>query len=430
MSIRIAKGWVLAMCLFLGATAWGGGAPVQAENVTLTVQTWMGGTAGDFFENEIFPEFEQKYGVEVVHIEAFGANYWDRLTSMTAAGQGPDVFFTTAFDLPGLVEGGLARSIQGLADRDKVDLSDFFPTAVEQYRLDGGLYAIPWDFGYRVLAYNRSLFDEHGLAEPPADWDDPGWTFADSAEAAKRLTLVDGEGKLLRVGLGFPHKGSIDNVARGLTPWLYSNGARLLVESNGSLATGLTDSRALDVLRFLQEQVVTRTMGPGWQAQFINGQTAMQQTIPGTVALLQDSITEFDWDIAPWPAGEAGRGTSGGGSGWVLAQTSKHQELAWELIKFVTSRDVQLRHMQTGAKAVARFSLARTSEWRGDAPPSRMDVFAQAPEYVVYEPPTTAWSSYAQLVLDQLRDVWTGNRSPEQASAEIERLASPILNGD
>src|SRR5690606_24573220 len=61
---------------------------------------------------------------------------------------------------------------------------------------DGTRVGLPYAYTGEVLWYNPDLFDQAGLAHPPSDWKDTGWTCTDFVNAARRITRdVDGDGR-------------------------------------------------------------------------------------------------------------------------------------------------------------------------------------------------------------------------------------------
>ncbi len=60
--------------------------------------------------------------------------------------------------------------------------------AVKPWVIDGHTYALPVHAFGSYLLYNKSLFDEAGIAYPPSDFDDPDWTWDKMIDIAKQLT--------------------------------------------------------------------------------------------------------------------------------------------------------------------------------------------------------------------------------------------------
>src|SRR5437588_657670 len=74
-----------------------------------------------------------------------------------------------------------------IKDSKKVEMDKFPEGLTTIYNFEGNQYAIPKDFDTVGLWYNKTMFDEAGLAYP-----DENWTWDDLYNAAKKLTKPDG----------------------------------------------------------------------------------------------------------------------------------------------------------------------------------------------------------------------------------------------
>ena len=150
-----------------------------------------------------------------ITVEPVANSGYEKLLVLAAAGDLGDVYWASTgqgsyFELAGQ---GHAADLEPVARRDKYDLRQFYPHAIEQARLDGKLYALPEGIhpGGVMLYYNASLFDQAGVKAPTLDS-----TFDDLAEAARKVTG--------------PNRWGIDynRVYSFLTPTLRSFGAEWL----------------------------------------------------------------------------------------------------------------------------------------------------------------------------------------------------------
>jgi ABC-type glycerol-3-phosphate transport system substrate-binding protein len=113
--------------------------------------------------------------------------YLDKLLTMAAGGDAPDVFFVSPTDLPAMTAKALLQPLDADIARSHDDVSDFVPAALQQYQRAGKTYGIPRGFGMKVMTYNVDLFKKVGLAPLPTDWKDTTWTFSAFLETAKQL---------------------------------------------------------------------------------------------------------------------------------------------------------------------------------------------------------------------------------------------------
>lgn len=394
---------------------------VTVLGAELTILTWMGVDHVALYR-ELLDEFEAEHGVTVNIIRTGTSALWEKLDTMILAGTPPDVFFMSGEHLAKYHATGVLEPLDEWAARTGADLDDFFPPSLEQYRIDGKLYAIPYDFGNRVVVYNVDLFQEAGLAEPTKEWASAEWTNESLREAARKLFQTDSHGEVTRWGFVFPRS------YRGIAPFIYSYGARFVLKTDDGFVTGLAEPEAIEALSFLQSMFREGDWGKhGGYAEVGNGTAAMAQFIPGNVMAMQTQYPDVNWDIAPWPRGPGGRWTSGGGTGWAMSSRSAHPELAWKLLEFLTSYEVQLKHMQSGLKAPGRQSVAFHPDFLGQAQPRSMQVFIDAWFHIVSDPPVSAWGDYWPVVLAAYRELEALEITPQEFALRMSTQGNAIL---
>ncbi|GAB3647776.1 type 2 periplasmic-binding domain-containing protein [Glycomyces tarimensis] len=120
------------------------------------------------------------FDIQAIENEAFK----DRLGTATQSGDTPDLFQTWGGGvLAEQVEAGLVQDLTGRLD-DCID--NVNPIALEPYTIDGKLYGVPFDAGVVGFWYNKDLFAEAGIEQPPATWSE----FTDAVEALKAADIA------------------------------------------------------------------------------------------------------------------------------------------------------------------------------------------------------------------------------------------------
>lgn len=375
-------------------------------------------------------EFSRRYpGLQAEYISSQGEDHYAKLTTMIAGGVAPDVFYMGVPETPVWAARGMLADLGRLLARDRIDISDFFEKAVAQYYWKGLLYALPRGFGNQVLYLNTGRLAEAGLSLPPADWNDRGWTVQDFLEYALRLTRREGD---TTVQWGYSQ-------GRGLrqwAPWVWLFGGEILDKDSRVCLLG--ERQAVEGLQFLQDLIHRHrvmpapgaTEGMSDQQLFAAGQLAMRMDIPAQVEAYR-RMSGIAFDVAPMPRAMA-RVTSGGGVGWaMLAQTGSFEE-AWVLHQWVTSKEVQTWECDAGTTAPPRKSVIRMPCYVDPAqPPSRSNVFVQAPDFVHIDPQSTNWSEIEPVIERELQHLWTGARNARQIAdalvPEVNRLLREAL---
>ncbi|HKZ91714.1 MAG TPA: extracellular solute-binding protein, partial [Candidatus Limnocylindrales bacterium] len=107
-----------------------------------------------------------KINVTVLENEAFKS----KLALELQAGNAPDIFQSWGGGvLAEQAAAGMARPIEDEVG-DWVDTMN--PGAMSIYQVDGVQYGVPYNFGLVGFWYNKDLFAQAGITEPPATWDE------------------------------------------------------------------------------------------------------------------------------------------------------------------------------------------------------------------------------------------------------------------
>lgn len=87
------------------------------------------------------------------------------------------------------VEQGLVRDLTPFIEADpNFQPDDFYANSLEAYRWTGSTWALPTTLNYRLIFFNKDIFDEAGVAYPEA-----GWTWDDLLIKAQALTERQGD---------------------------------------------------------------------------------------------------------------------------------------------------------------------------------------------------------------------------------------------
>jgi multiple sugar transport system substrate-binding protein len=182
-------------------------ASVKAQDKTV-VKWFVGlGTGTDVqqleVQNQVVADFNASQSEIELQLILAGNNQSapDALSTLIAGGDAPDIVGPVGFDGSNIFAGSWL-DLQPLVDATGYDLSALPANLVDLYRSDEGLLGIPFAAFPGLIYYNKDLFDEAGLAYPPAEFGAPyvmadgtevEWSWDTLAEIAKVLT-VDANG--------------------------------------------------------------------------------------------------------------------------------------------------------------------------------------------------------------------------------------------
>ncbi len=328
---------------------------------------------------------------------------------------------------------------QGIAGPHAVDLKKyfkddeikaFFPRIIQNNTVNGKLVSIPWFTDAGLLYYRTDLLQKYGYKEPPKTWEE-------LTEMAKKIQ--DGErkdGKADFQGFVFQGKAS-ESVTCNAIEWIYSYGGGTIVEPDKKVT--INNPKAIKALDTAKSWVGTisplgvTTYGEEearniWQA----GNAAFMRNWPYAYSLGQDpksSIAgKFDVTVLP-KGGEDGKNAACLG-GWQLMVSaySKVPDVAADLVKYLTSADLQKKH-------AVDISLLPTMP----ALYSDSDVLAKNPffknllpvlENAVARPSTVTGADYNQIstaFFQNVNKVLSGGSSAQDAVAAVEKVAKRIV---
>jgi multiple sugar transport system substrate-binding protein len=283
-------------------------------------------------------------------------NVEESLLEDMRAGVAPDVFAACCSFFPILAQEGQTLDLRPYieADLDQETIQDWDPV---QYRAlqkrDGEQYGLPKYHGALALYYNKDLFDQFGV-----DYPDGSWNYRDYLEAMKRLThdrdsdgRIDLWGSILDI--------SWDRIQVHVNSW-----GGYFVDPEDPTQCRMGDPPALEAMEWLRarmwdDQVMARPLdvhNVGPQQAFISEKVAMAED--GSWALKNIlSNAKFRVGVAPLPTGPARRVTLATTDGFGIYRGTRYPDAAWEMMKYLISKEYGLAMAQANFLQPARASL-------------------------------------------------------------------------
>lgn len=328
---------------------------VQAQPVTL--QFWHfygpGNPEGDLIQWAV-DEFNRRHEGRIV-VEPTIVGFWDmhdKYQIALAAGIPPDVVIWNLDYVQANAKLGLLTDLTPFVERDGIDMSDYFPGAVEVAKYQNRFYAIPFNPDTRPLYYNRALFAEAGLDPntPPERWED-------LKEFARKLTRVDSQGSYERLGI-HPMWGN-----SWFVPWLHSNSGRWFDENGDPIINSERNVEALEfVVSFVEEYGLERygEFGANYDsgnAFHASQNLAMILETDGYIGRLDRDFPYVDYGVALIPYNtEPVSWMAGFG---VEMPVARHPQEAWEFVKFLTGYEFMEIWVETTGNMGSLMSVAR-----------------------------------------------------------------------
>ena len=425
----------LAACAAPGTAPTGDGASPGEENVTLQFVVDIINDGHVSVRDKWSEEFmELNPNVTIEHQPTPWADYHTKIQTMLAGGTPADIYRYVQEVTPIVTvhEKKLHLALDDYIERDSYDLTAFKPDSIVLYQWEGNTYGLPRDYGNQNFYYNKTMFEEAGIAPPPADWEDTEYTFDVFLADMLALTKKSGD-KTEQWGC------TITRGVRPMASYLYCNGGGLIHADDAGIAreTALTDENSIETLQFLQDLMYVHGVAPspdvesetGSRELFNSGKIALMLTNPSAVNTFR-TIESFEWDVGTLPIGNTDRrGTGGGGTGWASFTGGASPEYAWQFIAHITSEQAELDEVAVGATTPSRIAVIESDAFLSpDLPPANAQIFGQAQEYVVRDPVHVDWREILQRVYNPNLDLlWNGTESAETVVNLIAEEANPMF---
>lgn len=377
---------------------------------------------------ELAPSFEERSGIKL-ELELLGFPVLlQRLELELGTGSSTYDIVQMAQILIGRTIGAeWATDLRPFVRRDNFDLADFVPGTIRAFTRDEGLYALPWIPDAMVIAYRRDLFQRAGLNAFPA-------TFNELMAVAPRIHSRE----------------TAFFVCANLWHWTWpqfmqSWGGSFFVNPPSDLTPAFNTTAAVQSAEFMAELIArfgvpnaVNVNDPISQTLFQQGRVAM---IMGGLGSVQSAVDRTKSQVvdqvafAHVPRGSAGSFPQLAMHGYMIPQGSRRKDAAWEVMKWLTSAEVDLAVLtRLNILARPRYSTLRSPQMKERSIFGGTDVtkiltevmFRAAGGYMAYRavPPFPPVGARVNVAFGE---VLSGQRNVRDALDALQRDATQIL---
>ena len=361
---------------------------------------------------EIVDEWSKESGVSA-KIQVVGWNdYWTLLEAGASGGELPDVFWMHSNQAQKYMENDMLLDLTDkIASSDKIKLDDYYEGITNLYSLDGKQYAVPKDIDTIALWYNKTIFDECGVAYP-----DDTWTWETFADAAAKLTNDDHWGYAIAPG---NNQDSFYNV-------IYSMGGKVI--SDDKKSSGYDDPNTIKAMEFVTDLVkngycpdLNTISETSSDALFEAGKVAMTTQGSWMLAAFRDNeYTHDNCDVAvlPYTNSPDDRVSIYNGLGWAAAANTKNPDAAWSLIEYLGTKDAQIKQAQLGITMAAYKGCS--DEWVNCVDCFNLDGHMQMLNAkLVFRPYSKYTTVWEDMQTEKLKEAWTGEKETAEVCKDI-----------
>ncbi len=290
-----------------------------------------------------------------IHVNVVGNMTDDKMNQALRTGgdKAPDVISSFTTNSVGkFCSSGALVDLNPFFEKSGVDPEKTFPKAMNEYtQFDGNRCAVPLLGDAYGLYYNKTAFKKAGITSPPKTW-------SEFERVAKKLTIPQGD-TYKQLGFMPNYHGwetTTEHYLGQFSPTYFDRDGKSNVGKDPAFAAAFTVQKKLvdELGGYRKLETYRSKLGDEWGPKhpFHTGQVAMQLDGEWRLGMALDTKPKFDIGVAPLPvpddqADQYGKGYITGTIAGIAA-TSKKQNAAWELVKYMT----------TNTDAVVNFSNA------------------------------------------------------------------------
>lgn len=350
----------LAACAPAAAPGAGGSAGADSAKIEISFYEWGAASDKQIADNSIAEFQEANPNISVRLEQAPGGQHYDKLQAALAGGTAADVINNQTWLWQAFSAKGVYAELDDLRARDNYNTP--FPEAWAntydvQTKFRGKLYGVPWNMGAMLIFYSKGPFDKFGVPYPTADW-----TFDDFVETAQKLTqVVDGVQYF-----GYQTNTSYER----LSCWMRLNGDKEWDQEIEPKKAMWDQEYIMQMINFqlyacINELKVAPTpamlegglndMNSGNVAMHMEGPWFFPQMGCGEWTCTEEQLKSggVPFGVVQMPKGPSGsRAHMVFGHVVLLNSNSKHQEEAWQFMKFQGGEGAQKHVAAAGRQPV------------------------------------------------------------------------------
>lgn len=390
-----------------------------AEDTTLTIVAWDVNTTGYLTAQKEAYEASHP-GVKIEYIDVSSQDYDVKVGAMLAAGDTSDIFMIKT--VPGLMnwnDAGYAMSLNDYIAASNYDLSGFVGMETN-YNYNGEQVALPFRSDFWVLFYNKTLFDNAGVAYPTNDmtWE----------EYKEKAIAMSGNGVY----------GAHNHTwLSACVNWAVCDGVNTLIDGEYSdLAYFYQLVQDLEDAGACMPYTEITASGLHYSGAFGNGNIAMLPMGYWYVATLINNIKSGDYNVSDWGIAavphkedvKAGS-TFGNLTGAMINKKAKNPDAAWDYISWLCSEEGSKVTAGTGNRpAWVSEGVADVMSSVDGFPQDENSKAALLPSYVAIEIPGDPNASAISSILGEEHSaIMTREISIEEGIEEMNDRVQELL---
>ena len=352
-----------------------------------------------------------------------GSQY-EKVRIAFAGGTTPDVMSTVwAEDLASYAMRGVLTPLDPyLKQAGRNVNTEYTPGVARMLQVNGHVYALAMTTNTDFIAYNKDIFKQAGINDPPR-------TILQLDEDAAKCTLRDANGNFIRLGFH----------PAGLEMWAYVFDGRWYDPKTGKVTAN--DPHNVAALRWLVSfakkygirkiEAFETTFGntATVNGPFFVGKIAMWSTGEWAEKFIRRYAPHLNWGWFPLPSPPGGRPdtTVSGGSVFVIPAACKHKQQAWTFLNWMTSPHAVGQFCHAIGNVPPLRSVGKLPMFQDD-PLFRFAIHLANGRNSFGPPPIPIWTEYSQDIQRVEDEAVHSNQSPQKLLDRLQARMQSELN--
>lgn len=386
---------------------------IESENKKIIRFSSWGSQSEVQIIKSVINEYEKNNKDIKIEFLHFPQNYFQKLHMLFASGLEPDIIFINNQNINLYIN---AKLLEDLTSNFKNADNIFYKSALDCFKNDNKLYAIPRDISNLVIYYNKDFFEDMGI-NPPAKIKD----LNELTQLARKLTTKE------VFGINFEEDPLY---------WLYflaANGGGIISDDKSSIIINSPES--LNALNIYSSYINQYHIAPS-KAQiasmttaqmFINKKLAMYLGGRWMVPKFRETIS-FNWDIMEFPSNSQNK-LYIDASGWAISKKSKNKNEAIKFIKYLSSKETIDKFTEIGLIIPARIDSSQSEIFLNkELRPKNAKAFINTLKYSKPTPVNENYHNINDILKEKTQSIFLGKRKAEEIFDEktIKELESML----
>jgi multiple sugar transport system substrate-binding protein len=406
---------IFCMLVFFGTLFAGEG---RKEEEAITLRMLLMSQAGYSEQDcrDISDEFMEK-NPNIIVDQTYVAyeSLHDKIITSFAGGDPYDIVLV---DTPWPAEFASAGFLLDITDRVTDEMrQDIWPAAFKAGTFKGRIYAMPWLNDVEYFFYNERILKEAGISEPPRTW----------SEVIEQCKIIKDKGILEH-----PYVetwAQTEELTAQFTFYVHSFGGDFVDDDLNPL---INQPEALRALNWMIDNRNKGYINPNSIENHYDdvrnivsqGNAAFCTNWVYVWGLFNDpneSKVVGEMRITTIPGQVMKSATTNGGMNLGISSKCKHPDAAWQLVEYMSSKDVQARYAQNALPVwMSLFEDPRVIK----AQPDLVDVSKEQYKYIVNRPIVPWYEEYSRTIQLEVQNALIGKKTAQEA---LDAIADKVI---